>query len=133
MGISRTLLGINIMKYKLPEGFKIERNNNIENTFQYYKISDSREKSNSFTSLCSLIKDCVEYDKRLKTKNSIKLKPGFIIEVSITDPVSYLYYGKEKIASSGIIEELAIIADNTETNLKLMDRLNNGEEVEINA
>lgn len=123
-----------MVKYKLPEGFKIERNPNIEHTWWFYKIPNVLNKSASYTSLISLVKDCIEYNKRLETLEKVKplLKSGFSIEVPIDDPVNYLFYGRERIASSGIIEELVLIADKAEVNFELVNRLNNGEEIEIN-
>lgn len=122
-----------MVRYKLPEGFKIERNPNIEHTWWFYKLSNDSNKSASYTSLKSLVKDCIEYNKRLETLEKVKplLKLGFSIEVPIDDPVNYLFYGKERIASSGLITELALIAEKVEVNFELVNRLNNGEEIEI--
>lgn len=123
------------VKLKLPEGFRIERDKSIENAFYFYQIPNQLNKSNSFTSLKSLIEDCISYNDRLKKLEKIKsqLKSGFTIEVPINDSINHLYYRREIIASSGIIEELVTIADRAETNFELMNRLNNGEEIELNS
>lgn len=119
------------MKLKLPVGYKIERDLQISDTFYFYKIPKMLEKSNSYTCLKSLIKDCIDYDDRLSKLEKIKLKPGFRIEIFINDPVNYLYYKKERIATSGIIEDLISIAEKAKINYDLIEKLNNGEEVEI--
>lgn len=121
------------VKLKLPEGFRIERDKTIENAFYFYQIPNQLNKSNSFTSLKSLIEDCISYNNRLEKLKKVKLKSGFTIEVPINDSVNHLYYRREIIASSGIIEELVAIADRAETNFELVNRLNNGEEIEINS
>lgn len=119
------------MKLKLPIGYRIERDLQINDTFYFYKIPNILEKSNSYTCLKSLVRDCIDYNDRLNKLGKIKLKPGFRIEIFINDPINYLYYKKERIATSNIIEELVSIAEKAKINYDLIEKLNNGEEIEI--
>lgn len=120
-----------MVRLKLPLGYRVERDPNIENSFRFYEISNVLLKSNTYISLKSLIEDCIDYDKRVDKLKQIKLNPGFRIETSINDPISYLFYNRERIASSSIIEDLIVVAEKAETNYTLMNKLNNGEEIEI--
>lgn len=119
------------MRLKLPPDFKIGKDSRIENTFYFYKISNILEKSASYTSLKSLLEDCISYNKRLEELKTLELKPNFTIRVYIEDSVSNLFYKNERIASNTSLIELKNIADQSEPIYNQIDRLNNGEEIEL--